>query len=104
MAELQPSVVFANGDEALLLGIAGPVGDAVTFVKHGAADAIVHTPDGGRYAVPTVAVGAVADTTGAGDAFAAGVLTSTAWRDDPAAACVAGHRTAAELLRARPRV
>ena len=41
------------------------------------------------------------DTTGAGDAFAAGVLTDPGWRTDPIAACAAGHRSAAELLSSR---
>ena len=41
-----------------------------------------------------------ADTTGAGDAFAAGFLVGP-WRDDPDAATIAGHRSAARLLAGR---
>ena len=41
---------------------------------------------------------AVADTTGAGDAFAAGFLTFPEWRDRPAEACVHAHRAAQRIL------
>jgi sugar/nucleoside kinase (ribokinase family) len=101
LAELRPTVVFANGDEAELLGIAGPLGDAVTYVKCGARDATVHVPGVGHRSVPAFDIGSVADTTGAGDAFAAGVLIDPIWRTDPVAACVAGHRSAAALLSSR---
>jgi sugar/nucleoside kinase (ribokinase family) len=103
IAGLQPAVVFANGDEAELLGIAGPLGDAVTYVKHGARHAIVHVPGSAATAVPAFDVGSVSDTTGAGDAFAAGVLTTPGWRSDPVAACAGGHRAAAALLSPRTR-
>jgi sugar/nucleoside kinase (ribokinase family) len=43
----------------------------------------------------------VVDTTGAGDAFAAGVLTHPKWRTDPEGACVAGHDAAAQVLSRR---
>ena len=103
IAVLRPAVVFANGDEAKLLGIARPLSGAVTFVKHGAADAVVHVPGDATHVVPAIGVGPVLDTTGAGDAFAAGVLTSDVWRTDPVAACAAGHRAAAALLSSRVR-
>lgn len=103
LAELRPTVVFANGDEAELLGIDGPLGDAVTYVKRGAGNATVHVPAVGPRSVPAFDVGAVSDTTGAGDAFAAGVLTDPGWRTDPVAACAAGHRSAAALLSSRRR-
>jgi sugar/nucleoside kinase (ribokinase family) len=103
IASLRPAVVFANGDEASLLGIAGPLGAAVTFVKHGAEDAVVLVPGGTTHVVPAIDVGSVLDTTGAGDAFAAGVLAGDVWRSDPAAACEAGHRAAATLLSSRRR-
>jgi sugar/nucleoside kinase (ribokinase family) len=96
-----PDVVFANADEAAALGIDGPVGSALTVVKRGGVTAILHQP--GRTAVEISAqdIGHVADTTGAGDAFAAGFLTFHSWRTDAAAACSAGHDAAAALLRPR---
>ena len=103
IAELRPTVVFANGDEADLLGIAGPLCDAVTFVKRGARDAIVHAPGAAARSVPAFDLGSVTDSTGAGDAFAAGVLTAACWRSDPVAACAGGHRAAAALLSPRTR-
>ncbi len=98
---LQPAAVFANAAEAALLGIDGAVGDAITIVKRGAADAVVYLPDGSNVSVPATDAGHVADTTGAGDAFAAGVLTHPNWRAEPAVACASGHRAAAALLRSR---
>lgn len=101
VAALGPSVILANADEARVLGITGAVGGAITIVKHGAGPSLAHLPDGRTLSVAAIDVGVVADTTGAGDAFAAGVLTSGRWRIDPAAACAAGHRAAADLLRGR---
>jgi sugar/nucleoside kinase (ribokinase family) len=98
---LAPTVVFANIDEAGLLGIDRAIGQAVTVVKRGAAPAIVHLPDGTCASVPAWAVSDGADTTGAGDAFAAGFLTCPDWRADPVAACHAAHAAAAALLNGR---
>ena len=93
---LRPAVVFANRDEARVLGIEGPVAGAVTVVKQGADPAVVF--EGGRHhQVPPARIDAD-DTTGAGDAFAAGFLTAD-WRADVAAACHEGHRAAALALR-----
>jgi sugar/nucleoside kinase (ribokinase family) len=103
IADLRPTVVFANGDEAELLALAGPLGDAVTYVKRGEREATVHAPGLDARSVPAIDIGPVTDTTGAGDAFAAGVLTSALWRSDPVSACDAGHRAAAALLSSRTR-
>jgi sugar/nucleoside kinase (ribokinase family) len=62
---------------------------------------VIHRADGSVGEVAAIAVPGVNDTTGAGDAFAAGFLTSPGWADDPTAACEAGHRAAAGLLHGR---
>lgn len=99
---LAPAVVFANADEAEELGIRGPLGAALTLVKHGASPTIVHPANGATFVVPAITIAAPTDTTGAGDAFAAGFLVALDRREDPDAACVAAHRAAAALLTSRP--
>ena len=94
---LRPSVVFANEHEAAALGVTGPIAGAITVVKRGPAPAVVFH-DERRVDVPTAPIRRGADTTGAGDAFAAGFLHG-GWRMDPAAACRSGHRAAALVLR-----
>jgi sugar/nucleoside kinase (ribokinase family) len=96
----RPSVILANRDEAAVLGIDGPVAGATTVVKRGPDPATVHVPGARRIDVASPALGDVGDTTGAGDAFAAGFLTGP-WREDPVAAVERGHRAAAALLRSR---
>ena len=72
-----------------------------SMVRRGPRSALVHLVEGSTIEVQASAVPGVNDTTGAGDAFAAGLLTFDGWVDDPVAACNAGHRAAAELLRNR---
>jgi sugar/nucleoside kinase (ribokinase family) len=96
-----PAIVFANADEAAALAIDGAVAGAMTVVKRGALPAVIHGGDGSVVEVAAISVPGVNDTTGAGDAFAAGFLTSSNWIDDPIMACENGHRAAAELLRSR---
>jgi sugar/nucleoside kinase (ribokinase family) len=98
---LQPSIVFANEAEAAALGIDGPLAGAITVVKYGAAPAIVNVAGRAPIGVAAEQLESVADTTGAGDAFAAGFLTHPTWLHDPEAACRAGHAAAATLLSAR---
>jgi sugar/nucleoside kinase (ribokinase family) len=101
LAEAAPSVVFANADEADALVIDGAMAGALTVVKRGPRPAVIHKIDGSIAEVAAIAVPGATDTTGAGDAFAAGFLTSPDWRHDPVAACGAGHAAAAGLLRGR---
>lgn len=75
LSVLRPDVVLANGDEGRALGIDAPVAGAVTVVKHGADPVEVFT-DQDRFTVAVPALDQVSDTTGAGDAFAAGFLTA----------------------------
>jgi sugar/nucleoside kinase (ribokinase family) len=102
LTELHADVILANRDEAATLDIDGPLGDAVTIVKRGPDPAVVYSPGRDAVEVPGIAVPDVDDTTGAGDAFAAGFLTHVdGWRNDPIAACASGHRCAAALLTSR---
>ncbi len=78
-------IVFANRAEA---AAAGALDVEQLVVKHGAEGAVLHR--GGRTtAVPALPVAAVRDTTGAGDAFAAGWLVGgPALAAQAAARCV----------------
>jgi sugar/nucleoside kinase (ribokinase family) len=101
LADAAPTAVFANADEADALAIDGAMVGALTVVKRGPRPAVIHGIDGSTAEVTAIAVPGTTDTTGAGDAFAAGFLTSPDWRHDPVAACGAGHAAAAGLLRGR---
>ena len=65
-------LVFANGEELRELP---PLGCWVVE-KHGAEPTVVVDPDGGRRSFPVEPVDGVRDSTGAGDAFAAGWLSA----------------------------
>ncbi|TMK66285.1 MAG: ribokinase [Actinobacteria bacterium] len=83
LAALAPDVVFCNDDEDRVAG--GPVPGSVWVVKHGAGGASV---DGARLA--SKAAVRVVDTTGAGDAFAAGwIVGGITLALEAAARCVA---------------
>lgn len=96
---LAPAVVLANADEAAVLGLVVHPPAPVTVVKDGPRPVIVVA--GGAVpceAVPVLAVEFVADTTGAGDAFAAGFLAAWSAGAAPAAAAHAGSALAATVL------
>jgi sugar/nucleoside kinase (ribokinase family) len=105
IASAQPDVVFANEEEAAVLG--RPLGELAGLVvtKLGAVGCrIVRRGVEGEVVVPAKPVAAT-DTTGAGDAFDAGFLYALI--DQPAAGpeewAVAGNEAAAALLgAARP--
>ncbi|MAT06427.1 MAG: sugar kinase [Acidimicrobiaceae bacterium] len=99
LRDVGADVVFANADEARALGgAASKMSDTMLIEKRGPEPARVRRPGFDPIDVPATPITRPADTTGAGDAFAAGFLTSSDWRHDPVAACVAGHTAARTLL------
>lgn len=109
-------VLFTNADEAAVLAGRGPARDQAlalaeavggsAVVKLGAGGAVWAFANGDVYAAPAPEVAAV-DTTGAGDAFAAGLLAALASGRDPATAlheAVRWGSRAVTSLGARPRI
>ncbi len=97
LASLAPEVVFANRNEARILGLLeGPLIAAEAVVVHAGTDPTICLTETGRWPIPVRDVIDDAETTGCGDAFAAGFLAS--WHEgEPAAVAVeTGHAWAAE--------
>src|SRR5690606_35162511 len=67
-------------------------------VKNGASPALVHA-DGTSIEVPVPEAVNAGDARAAGDAFNAAYLAARLRKEAPAAAALAGHRLAAEVLR-----
>jgi sugar/nucleoside kinase (ribokinase family) len=96
---VRPAVFFANAQEARLLDVARPqFAKTMTVVKNGAEPTMVTPPGGVPRAVPVPAAPPARDSTGAGDAFAAGFLTARARGADPVEAARAGHDLARPVL------
>lgn len=103
--ELRPDVLFCNADEAAALfgsRSAERLGVGVVVVKHGDQPAIVLAAGGvAPISVPAETIDDVRDTTGAGDAFAAGYLVAMIDGGDLIGCVAAGHRLAAATIRRR---
>jgi sugar/nucleoside kinase (ribokinase family) len=93
-----PAVVFANADEARTADDLGLVLPGIAVVKRGP-DPVVIVREGARDVVPVDPVDDVVDSTGAGDAFAAGFLVATLEGADVFAAARAGSVLAQDALR-----
>ena len=99
---LRPSVVLANELEAAALGPElhpDQLDGALVIIKQGAQPAIVLETGQPPRQVSAEKVASVRDTTGAGDAFAAGLLLALADGADPISATKRAHALAADAVR-----
>ncbi|MFE7844804.1 carbohydrate kinase family protein [Microbacterium sp. NPDC057407] len=99
VGRIRPSVVFANADEAQVARDLGLDPAGADFVVKRGADPVRVTSQGRTAEVPVTRVTDVVDSTGAGDAFAAGYIVSALRGGDPWASAAAGSRHAAAALR-----
>lgn len=99
VTKLQPEVFFCNSDEADVLRLAeAPLNVSLVVIKAGAGPTMLITGNQ-TTKVDVAPVDGIIDTTGAGDAFAAGFLCEYL-NNLPAQDCaVAGHRLATRVLR-----
>ena len=100
LADLEPDVLLMNGAEAELLDISdrAPKGVALAVIHRGRDSAIAIDGGGPIAEVAPVSVRTATDTTGAGDAFAAGFLPALRGGAPVDSAMAAGHACAARTL------
>jgi sugar/nucleoside kinase (ribokinase family) len=99
LAELRPEVVFANEDEAHLARELGVERSGVVYVVKRGAEPVLVTAGGATMEVPVERVDDVLDSTGAGDAFAAGLIVAALEGADPRESARAGSVLAMSALR-----
>jgi sugar/nucleoside kinase (ribokinase family) len=99
-AELAPTLLFANEEECAYLDLMNrPLPGSALIAKHGAGIAEVRSPEGEHVAaLPAHPLPPGIDSTGAGDAFAGGLLVARARGESWEDALAAGHTAAAGHL------
>ncbi|WP_347979018.1 PfkB family carbohydrate kinase [Microbacterium sp. ProA8] len=98
LTEVRPDVVFANQEEAQTASQLDLAPEGVYVIKRGPAPVLVGV-DGQTAAVPVDRVDDVLDSTGAGDAFAAGYIVAALAGADPRESARAGSALAMSALR-----
>jgi sugar/nucleoside kinase (ribokinase family) len=100
VARVGPKILFANAEEARLLGLVEvqPPPGGVFVIKDGIRPTVVIESSGRTTLVPVDPVAVVVDSTGAGDAFAAGYLSAALRGDGAVDAVLLGHEQARSVL------
>ena len=96
---LAPTFVFANADEARTATELGLDLTAAVFIVKRGGDPVLVIEGDSRVEVPVDRVEDVLDSTGAGDAFAAGCITAALSGSDPHESARAGSELAMSALR-----